>query len=311
VFNHSKSPHKPLRFHRFTYGHCHFCKQLQLSPSPFVLLNITLSDMMISSSQSNEKSCREVGLSALAKLDAEHVELKALLDNNHKERSKITSIEHLPNKTLANIFKFAAVLRYARVGELPSPFVVSQVNSRWHMVATHNPNIRTDLRVFLKTPVHIIKQCLSRSKDYLLDVVVYLAPPPSAIISEANLSFLFSAINVGSYRWRSLLVFAFSTHILHLAAARLVDVAAPNLTRFQLSEFCTPQGPPLISQVYPLFTPLTCPTTLILYQHMHMSVTCCRFSPLLTPSSLNLGIRQIPVSPYAPIHQAMIRLPWL
>jgi hypothetical protein len=180
VFNHSKSPHKPLRFHRFTYGHCHFCKQLQLSPLPFVLLNITLLDIIISSSQSNEKSCREVGLSALAKLDAEHVKLKALLNNNHKECSKILGhiapIEHLSNDIFATIFKFAATLPYARINELPSSFVASQVNSRWRMAAARNPNTWTELCLFPRTPVPVIQQCLSRTKDYFLDVVVYISP---------------------------------------------------------------------------------------------------------------------------------------
>jgi hypothetical protein len=124
------------------------------------------------------------------------------------------------------------------------------------------------------------------------------------------------------------------SHILHLVATHLVDIAAPNLTRFQLSEFCTPQGPPLISQVYPLFTPLTCPTTLILYHtpnlngntnynrittlsltitletYAHVRDMLSVFTSLDT-LVLNLGVRQIPVSPYAPIHQAMIRLPCL
>jgi ATP-dependent Zn protease len=76
--------------------------------------------MMISRDQFNEKIPRKVDACTLAVLDAEHMRLKALLDENRKEYAKmrgpIMSIEHLPNETLANIFKFAAVLPYARVG---------------------------------------------------------------------------------------------------------------------------------------------------------------------------------------------------
>ncbi|KAF9463074.1 hypothetical protein BDZ94DRAFT_652231 [Collybia nuda] len=174
-------------------------------------------------------------------LDTECQKLQTLIDRNRKVRARIERemplIECLSSEIISRVFKFTIAFSYSHIHDLPSPFVVSQVNQRWRSVVVNDASLWTKLYIFPGTSPEVVRAYLLHSKQHLLNLTFYLSPPQSLVITPDDLRALFETVIPASHRWKSLTVLTSDVSLLARCEKHLVGVLAPNLKRLQLSSF--------------------------------------------------------------------------